>query len=179
MKPILIAGAIALTASAGGALAQDAPFGTESDVDYAAQLWQEMKALNLVGEEAILATPYAGSEPHGMMLETFYTRADVEGHSGDLVVKRNYGPDGVSADEVLSDPDGHLGSVTVMFRREEGYDPENADWFWAKYLPDGSLDRNPGDMRLAGRVAKGAEQGCIACHSAQDDYLFTTDHIGN
>jgi hypothetical protein len=28
---------------------------------------------------------------------------------------------------------------------------------------------------LAGRVAKGAEQGCLACHSAEDDYLFTTD----
>ncbi|WP_306131931.1 cytochrome P460 family protein [Roseivivax marinus] len=179
MKRILIAGAIALTGGAGGTLAQDAPFGTDADADYAGALWQAMEEMNLVGEDVILATPYEGTEPHGMMLETFYTTADVEGHSGDLVVKRNYGPEGVSADEVLSDPDGHLGSVTVMFRREEGYDRDNADWFWAKYLPDGALDRNPNDMRLAGRVAKGAEQGCIACHSAQDDYLFTTDHIGN
>ena len=179
MKHILIAGAFAVAGSAGGALAQDAPFGTEADADYAATLWQAMEDMNLVGEDVILATPYGGNEPHGMMLETFNTTADVEGHSGDLVVKRNYGPEGVSADEVLSDPGGHLGSVTVMFRREEGSDPDNADWFWAKYLPDGSLDRNPNDMRLAGRVAKGSDQGCIACHSAQDDYLFTTDHLGN
>jgi hypothetical protein len=32
-------------------------------------------------------------------------------------------------------------------------------------------------MSLAGRVAKGADAGCIACHSGEDDYLFTTDAI--
>lgn len=113
------------------------------------------------------------------MLETFYTTATVNGHTGDLVVKRNYGPEGVTKDEVLSDPGTHLGSITVMFRREEGFDPDNANWFWAKYLPDGSLDTNPKGMSLAGKVAKGADQGCIACHSgAGGDMLFTTDHLG-
>ena len=48
----------------------------------------------------------------------------------------------------------HLGAVTVMFRREAGYDAQNKNWFWAKYLPDGSLDKNPNGMQLAGRVAK-------------------------
>ena len=58
-----------------------------------------------------------------------------------------------------------------------GYDTANKNWFWAKYLPDGSLDKNPKDMELAGRVAKGAEMGCIACHSAApgDDYLYVSD----
>ena len=50
--------------------------------------------------------------------------------------------------------------------RDAGYDPENKDWFWAKYLPSGELDKNPNGMQLAGRVAKGAEVGCIACHTA-------------
>ena len=80
------------------------------------------------------------------MLETFYTTATVDGHSGDLVVKRNFGPEGVSALEVLADPEKHLGAVTVMFRREAGYDADNGDWFWVKYLPDGSLDKKTKEL---------------------------------
>ncbi|WP_412504639.1 hypothetical protein [Roseovarius sp. SYSU LYC5161] len=170
----------ALSLTAGGALAQDAPFGTEADTAYAEQVWTAMEEMNLAGDGMVRSFPYAGVAPHGMMLETFYTTATVGGHTGDLVVKRNYGPEGVSANDVLADPDTHLGAVTVMFRREDGYDPDNADWFWAKYLPDGSLDKNPKGMALAGRVAKGANQGCIACHvGGGPDMLFTSDHLGD
>ena len=171
-------GLAALAMGAGLAQAQDATFGTDVDADYAARLWAAMEEMNLAGDGMMHSFPYEGVEPHGMMLETFYTTANVDGHSGDLVVKRNYGPEGVSVDEVLGDPDKHLAAVTVMFRREAGFDPENADWFWVKYLPDGTLDKNPKGMRLAGRVAKGMDAGCIACHSgAGDDMLFTTDHL--
>ena len=44
-------------------------------------------------------------------------------------------------------------------------------------LPDGTLDQNPAGMQLAGRVAKGADAGCIACHSGSDNYLFTNAAI--
>ncbi|KUF09423.1 cytochrome P460 family protein [Pseudoponticoccus marisrubri] len=158
------------------ASAQEAPFGAEDDIDYAAQLWEAMADAGLVGDGAVLAAPYEGVEPHGLMLETFYTTTEIDGHEGALVVKRNYGPAGVTADEVLADPAGHLAAVTVMFQREEGYDAETRDWFYAKYLPDGTLDRNPKDMALAGLVGKNADAGCIACHAgAAPDYLFTTD----
>ncbi len=62
-----------------------------------------------------------------------------------------------------------------MFQREEGYDADNRNWFWVKYLPDGSLDKNPAGMALAGMVGKNADAGCIACHRGDPDYLFTTD----
>ena len=170
----------ALCLGAGGVAAQDMPFGTDKDADYAAQLWATMEDMNLAGDGMIRSFPYDGMAPHGMMLETLYSTATVGGHTGDLVVKRNYGPEGVTEDQVLQDPGKHLGAVTVMFRRDAGYDPDNQDWFWVKYLPDGSLDKNPKGMRLAGRVAKGMDAGCIACHSgAGEDMLFTTDHIGN
>ncbi len=78
---------------------------------------------------------------------------------------------------MLADPGKHLGAITVMFRREAGYDEDNQNWFWVKYLPDGSLDKNAKGMALAGMVAKGADVGCIACHSGDEDYLFTTDAI--
>ena len=171
----LIAAGLGLAMSAGASFAQE--FGTDADRDYAALLWDVMVEAKLAGEGAILTVPYDGGEPHGMMLETFYTTATINGHTGDLIVKRNYGPEGVSADEILADPAKHLGALTVMFRREAGFDADNQDWFWVKYLADGTLDKNPAGMRLAGRVAKGAEQGCIACHSGVDDYVFTSDHL--
>jgi hypothetical protein len=177
MKTALIS-ALAATGLAGAVMAQDAPFGTDADADYAEQVWTAMEEMNLAGEGMLRSFPYEGVAPHGMMLETLYTEASVDGHTGDLIIKRNYGPEGVGTDAVLSDPDKHLGAVTVMFRREAGYDPDNADWFWVKYLPDGSLDKNPKGMRLAGKVAKGADQGCIACHTgAGPDRVFTTDHL--
>lgn len=156
-----------------------APFGTETEVNYAAQLWDAMSAGKLVGDGMIRSFPYEGIAPHGMMLETFYSEATIGGHTGTLIVKRNYGPEGVDEDAVLMNPGKHLGAITVMFKRETGYDADNNDWFWAKYLPDGSLDKNPKGMQLAGRVAKGAPKGCIACHSGApgDDYVFTSDHI--
>lgn len=174
LSKLLAAGALAGILAAPVA-AQE--FGTEADADYAALLWQVMQEKRLVGDDSVLSYPYAGVEPHGMMLETFYSEATVDGHTGVLVVKRNYGPEGVSEDEVIADPAGHLAEITIMFRREAGYDADNQDWFWVKYLPDGTLDTNPDGMQLAGRVAKGADQGCIACHSAEADYLFTTDAI--
>ncbi|RMD89350.1 MAG: hypothetical protein D6811_12330 [Alphaproteobacteria bacterium] len=179
LRTFTVSLAVVAGLSAGAAVAQSPPFGDPQSVSYAAELWKQLEAKGLVGEGMIHALPYEGTEPHGMMLETFYTTATVEGHTGTLVVKRNYGPAGVDADAVLAEPDKHLGAITVMFRREEGYDPDNQDWFWAKYLPDGSLDKNPKGMQLAGRVAKGADVGCIACHSGAggDDYLFTTDAI--
>ena len=158
-------------------LAQNA--GGEADVNYAAMLWSQMVEVGLAGEGAVMAFPYEGVEPHGKLLETFYTKATVDGHTGALIVKRNYGPEGVEIEQVLRDPVKHLGAVTVMFAREAGYDEDNQNWFWAKYLPDGSLDKNPKGVSLAGRVGKGAEAGCIPCHAAADgeDYLFTTNAI--
>lgn len=179
MRKMVVGGAAALGLGFGaiGAIAQDAPFGTDAEIAYAKQLWEIMETDKLVGKGAIHSVPYAGSEPHGLMLETFYSNATLDGHSGRLVVKRNYGPEGVMADEVLMDPAGHLAAVTVMFQREDGYDADNQNWFWAKYLPDGTLDKSPNGMQLAGRVAKGADTGCIACHSTADgdDYLFTSN----
>ncbi len=179
MKSLLAGSALALALLTSPVIAQGmAPFGTEHDVGYAGLVWKAMEAANLVGDHAIKSRPYDGTPPHGKMLETFYTTATVDGHTGTLIVKRNYGPEGVDAEQIMMDPGKHLGAITVMFQREAGYDEDNQNWFWAKFLPDGSLDKNAKGMQLAGRVAKGADKGCIACHSTQDDYIFTTDAIG-
>ncbi|WP_439153912.1 cytochrome P460 family protein [Yoonia sp.] len=159
-------------------MAQDAmPFGSDADKAYAAALWDTMIEKNLAGDGLMISFPYPGTDPHGFLLETLYTQATIDGHTGALVVKRNYGPMNVSEDEVIADPKGHLGAITVMFEREAGYDDATQNWFYAKYLPDGTLDVNPMGASLAGLVGKDADAGCIACHqnAGGDDYIFTTD----
>ena len=181
MKKLVAGGLVALgiAASPVAAAAQSAPFGTPEDTEYARLLWEVMESSRLAGRGALMSTPYDGAPPHGMMLETFYTTATIDGYTGNLIIKRNYGPEGVEAEAILAAPEEHLGSITVMFQREEGYDPDNMNWFWVKYLPDGTLDKNPKGMALAGRVAKGAEKGCIACHSLAPggDMVYTTDSL--
>lgn len=159
------------------AVDQTPPFGGPEDIEYAKALWSEMENARLVGANRIHSQFYEGIEPHGFVLELFDTDITVAEHTGRVIVKNNYGPEGVTPEEAANDPGKHFAAVTVMFRREAGYDNDNENWFWAKYLPDGSLDKNPKGMELAGRVAKGAEMGCIACHSAApgDDYLYVND----
>jgi hypothetical protein len=147
--------------------AQDAPFGNAEDVDYASKLWQVMIDQKLVGDDSIKVRPFEGNEPHGAIQEVLATTATMDGHSGRLLVKRNHGgKEDLSVEDVYDDPLSNLAAITIMFKRESGYDAENQDWFWAKYLPNGTLDKNPKGMQLAGRVAKGADAGCIACHTA-------------
>ena len=110
-----------------------------------------------------MSTPYIGQHPHGAILDMIDGFIRVQGDSGVVMVKRNYGGDGVSKTAVADDPGKFLESITVMFKRS-GYDSETRDWFWVKYNPDGSLAKNPAGMMLAGKVAKGKPKGCIACH---------------
>jgi hypothetical protein len=152
-------------------------FGGADDVSYAEALWAELESARLVGDNSMYSHFYQGIEPHGFVLEVFDSDLTVGEHTGRVVVKRNYGPEGVLPEDVSINPSGHLAAITVMYKREAGYDEDNQNWFWAKFLPNGDLDKNPKDMQLAGRVAKGADVGCIACHSAApgEDYIFVTD----
>ena len=173
----IAAGAAALIVAGAAQGQMMAPFGNDEDIAYAKTLWGVLESANLIGEDAIAARPYVGVDPHGAVLETLSAKVTVDGHTGAALVKKNYGPKGVKIEDVAKEPTKHLGAITVMFKREAGYDPEDKDWFWVKYLPDGSLDKTPDGMQLAGKVAKGMnlEDGCIACHSGAegDDMVFT------
>jgi len=171
---LVLAASIALSATAVQGQMK-APFGNKDDTEYAAALWAALDKDRMVGANGINTFPYEGTEPHGFVLETFYTKVTVNGYTGDVIVKRNYGPKNVEVETVQADRAKHLGAVTVMFKREAGYDADNQDWFWAKFLPDGSLDKNAKGMMLAGKVAKGAKKGCIACHTGAPggDMVFT------
>jgi hypothetical protein len=154
------------------------PMGSKQDIADADQLWAALKRANLVGSNAQKVTPYTGQPPHGAILETLTGNISLNGHSGLAIVKRNYGGPGVSIDSVDSNRAKYLKAVTVMYKREAGYDDETRNWFWAKYTPDGGLNTksNMGmDIALAGRVAKGKPEGCISCHMGAPggDYVFS------
>lgn len=164
---------------AGASALAEKPFGGPDSVSYSQDLWEALVDANLAGEGAYETVPYDGQHPHGAVLETIDGELTVNGHRGEVIVKRNYGGEGVSKSEVANNPREYLAAVTVMFRRERGYDPDNANWFWAKYKPDGSLATNPKGMQLAGRVAKGADKGCIACHTKAPgaDFVYNNDRF--
>jgi cytochrome P460 len=101
---------------------------------------------------------YSGQEPHGALLTTYVnalaqdalTNGADRMPEGAIIVKENYGPD------------QKLMAATVM-EKVPGYDPNNGDWFWAKYGADGKAE-------VSGRVDM-----CYGCHkgAAQYDHLWT------
>ena len=102
-----------------------------------------------------------GKSPHGAILQVFVSDDGIRNiadetkgtmDNGVLIVKENYMPDTT------------LAALTVMYK-VGGFNPDNNDWFWAKYGPDGSVDK------------AGTPAGCIGCHGAKadNDYLFTGD----
>ncbi len=153
----------------------EAPFGGKADVEFAEALWQAMD-----GYESwpMKSSVYPGTSPHGKLLRLYYNLVHVDGTPYHLIVKDNYGGSDATKEKVSSSPGEYLAAVTIMLQREAGYDPANNDWFWVKYAPDGSIEKNAKGMALAGRVAKGADKGCIACHknAKGGDYVFTNDH---
>ena len=110
---------------------------------------------------------YEGTEPHGALLTTYLNPAAAQAAAdgagqmppGAIVVKDNFMPDGM------------LGASTVMYKIE-GYNPEAGDWWWAKFMPDGTVDMDG--------MAQGRVEMCIGCHAkgADNDYLLTGSIAG-
>ena len=153
------------------ALSQPAPFGNQDDIAFGDALWDALVTARLAGDDSIMARPYEGTQPHGNKLVTLESDVTVNGISADVIIKHNYGGEGSSIEAVSNDPDKFLMATTVMFRRP-GFDADNQDWFWAKYLPDGSYDRAPDGNPLVGKGP-----GCIACQTAAPggDMVYLND----
>jgi len=150
------------------------PFGNAEDIVYAKQLWAKMEARGLNSTPANL---YVGGPPHGPVREVL--EAVIDGKR--IIAKRNFGGEGVSVEAVSQNRAAFLKAVTVMAKREDGYDAKNGNWFWVKYKPNGNLHTNAKGMKLAGRVAKGMDKGCIACHQSAsgNDLVFAHNKEAN
>lgn len=97
-----------------------------------------------------------GQSPHGVWHRVYGNRAlfdvlplaEATAPEGSIIVKENF------------DNNKELRNLTVM-SKISGFDPENGDWFWAMYQPDGTV------------LAEGSPGGCISCHSGMrsNDYI--------
>ena len=146
-------------------------FGGPADVKFSEQLWQAMTDARLAGNQSITAMPYQGSV-HKTILITLDSTVHVGGRTGIVIVKKMYQGDDISVEKVVNDPTRNLKIVAVMFKREQGYDPDNEDWFYAKLNPDGTPQKNKKGKLMAGRAGK-----CISCHQSApgDDYVYSFD----
>jgi hypothetical protein len=162
----LLSAGLVLALASSAAIAQSPPFSGAADVAYGNHLWEHLVKEKLAGKNRFHPMPYETPAPHGSFVETMDGRITVNGHTGIVIVKNNLGKrDVTKIEEVTDNPEKHMDSVTVMFQRENGYDADNKNWFWAKYSPAGKLLKNPKGMALAGRVGKGGDKGCVPCHS--------------
>lgn len=144
------------------------PFGSKEDVAFAKEMWEKLHAK---GFDALQNNLYVGGPPHGKVREVMEGVID-----GQLVIsKTNYGGAGVSIEAVQKDPKVFLKAVTIMVKRP-GFDPDDKDWFWAKYKPDGTIFTNDKGMKLVGKVAKGMPVGCISCHASASGSDFVFSH---
>ena len=168
-KKMAIAGTMAAataTMALSVATAADGPFGGKDDIAFAQTLWATLMSERLVGPNRIHVQPFEGNEPHGAIQQVLGTDISINGRTAKAIVKVNHGGPDVDVRAVYDNPNQFVGAYTVMFKREDGYDPENKNWFWAKYKPTGELDLSPKGAAIAGRFMKGADVGCIACHTA-------------
>lgn len=150
------------------------PFGGDKDVAFAKALWTAMDGYH---DWMMKSDIMPGKSPHGMFVRLYYNIVNIGDMPYHVVVKDNFGGEGVTLDMVKAAPADYLMAVTPMVQREAGYDDENRNWFYVKFSPDGMIDKNDKNMAMAGRVAKGMPVGCIACHAnaADGDYLFAND----
>ena len=158
----------AATDDAAEAIVDAGPVATDVDTT-AAAVWAYMQEAAYGEWELWPGTVerYEGGEPHGMLLTTRINEvaaaALADGATtlprGSFVVKDNFTPDGA------------LAAITTMYKAGGGYNPDHADWWFAKFLPDGTPDRTPDGMAMAGRLG-----GCQGCHGAQadNDYILTS-----
>lgn len=152
------------------------PFGGEDDVEFANMVWKAMKGYE---NWPMKSGFYPGKSPHGKFLRLYYNIVNVDDKPYHVIIKDNFGGEDATMEKVSDSPEEYLAAVTIMVQREKGYDQDNNNWFWVKYKADGSIDKNEKGMALAGKVAKGMDTGCIACHAnAEDgDYVFTNDEM--
>ena len=164
--------AISLFILGGGPITVSAePFGSPEDVKFSKQLWKALTDARLVGDRSVTAMPYEGSV-HKTILITLDSTVRVGGRTGAVIVKRMFQGEGVSVRKVIDDPTSNLKIVAVMYKREKGYDPDNKDWFYTKYNPDGSPQKNKNGVLMTGRATQ-----CIGRHRSASggDYVYSYD----
>ena len=143
------------------------PSGTAAHERQARELWATMESHDTWSHPALRPGWQPATAPHGQWLKTYLNPAAAASTStfaeGSVIMAKSY------ADQ----DEDTLEFITAM-TRVPGFEPEHGDWFWAKFAPDGSLMLDAQGASLAGAIGKGAQVGCIDCHTGASgsDYVF-------
>jgi len=149
---------LALATLSLGILAACTSLGTPEDQQVASSLWTSIEGHREWGFFDDHPGVMKGKSPHGKYVATYINNVargnQADPPYGSILVKENYS----------SDDPADLGGYTVM-ERIEGYDPENGDWFWARFDAKGKQTHS-------GKVAM-----CFDCHfdADGDDFVFLND----
>lgn len=129
-------------------------------------LWQEISVSNDYRTWPLVpgtTERQASAAPHGDFATIRYRGANpASPENGYIVVKEN-----------LMGEEATLTGLTVM-AKVTGFDSNNADWFYAKYQLDGTLDATPAGLPLAGAVEPAPDMACRGCHRSAGgaDFLY-------
>jgi hypothetical protein len=113
------------------------------------------------------AGPRKAESPHGPFVRT-YANTVAAADPGNLP----YGS--ILVLEDYTEDQKQRTGINILYR-VKGYDPKNGDWYWMKYLENGTVVRSPaseGGKPVAGRV-----MACIDCHrkAGGNDFVFSND----
>ena len=129
-----------------------------SDEELTTEAWEAIQGYASWGQ----VDPWIGIQPsgraHGAYVQNWFNDAAEANHGGTI-------PDGgIAVKENYETADGREPIAIFVMYKVEGYDPDNGDWFYARYAPDGTVD-------VAGQDAG----SCAGCHNdgADVDRLLT------
>ena len=159
MRSTRVRSTILFAGAALSLLAACASLGSEQDQSMAGVLRREMQGYQEWAQFAgFPGIQESKSRAHGKFVATYINSIAAQDPAGvpfgSILVKENF-----SANDRAT-----LESTTVM-QRIEGYDPDNHDWFWARFTAGGELTHS-------GQVAM-----CADCHfdAGDDDFVFLND----
>lgn len=105
----------------------------------------------------------AADNPHGTLTPTYANKVAADDPKnlpiGSVLVREDY-----------DDKRKRL-SISVMYR-VKAYDKDHGNWYWIKYLENGTVVRGKDNKPLAGKVAS-----CSECHAKANDkdFVFSND----
>jgi hypothetical protein len=137
------------------------PNATQSEAYATYETWKQVNTATISGDQTgVLGKAHEGSAGFREVFVNDIGEATSAGAAalpyptGSIIVKESY--------KNKAGEKGSLTSVTIMVKREMGYDPENGDWEYIMLS---------GSMKKQGQGALGA---CISCHAAaENDFVFT------
>lgn len=132
--------------------------GTEEDQSERATLWREISDHQQWGQFEKHPGRNPGKRPHGTYVASYINDVAASDQAnppmGSIILKESY-----------STEDQATPNNTTVMKRIEGYDPDNGDWFWARFDAGGALTHS-------GKVGM-----CADCHfdAGSDDFVFLND----